>query len=154
MYKFQLLEFLGKFIPYFKSMTKRTTKEILECLDKYFNEYLTDCYNDKTKFDIKGEYKEKNFNTSFCELQYIIKCRFPNLMNVEFEIIFEHFDVDQLTPNIRQITFENKNNRKFLEDTRSSFSENFNKNHFISFVLGILRTKKINKYGSITIDEN
>lgn len=152
-YKFHFLKFWGKFIPYFKPMTKRTTKEILECLDKYFIEYLTAYYNDKTKFEINSKYIEKHLNTSICELHYIIKLQFSNLQEVEFEIIFEHHDIDTLIPNIRQLTFENKNNKKFLEKIRDSFSENFNKNHFISHTLGILKTKDINKDGSITVFE-
>lgn len=153
-YKFRLVGFLGKFIPYFKPMKKRSIEEIVECLTSYFNEYLTDYYGDQTKFDIRGKYREKNYNTSFCELHYIIKFQLPDLQEVEFEVIFKHHDIDTLIPNIRQLTFENKNNQKFLADIRLSFYENFNKNHFISYVLGILKTRVLTEYGSIKVEEN
>ncbi len=153
-YKFRLLKFLGKFIPYFKPMSY-TEEQIKQNITGYLKEYFDSFKDDKMTYDIiENGYNEKNRNTSLSKLSYIIKCKLLDSEVVKFEILFDHCNIEELKINYRLLTFENKNNQEFLRKIKVVFLEKIDAPHFKNYILLVLQNKEVFKEGSISVDKN
>lgn len=90
-YKFRLLNFLGKFIPYFKPMSyteEEIRKEISQNLKNYiesFNEKKITCKIDE------GEYLVQNLDAYSCKLKYEIEYALPSLPLLKFSLFIESY---------------------------------------------------------------
>lgn len=90
-YKFQLLKFLGKFIPYFKPMIY-TEEDIRIEISKNLKEYI-ESFN-KMKITCKideGEYLVQNLDAYSCKLKYEVEYAIPSLPLLKFSLFIESY---------------------------------------------------------------
>lgn len=86
-YKFQLLKFLGKFIPYFKHMIEFTEEDILQRFNNVLIPHVHKCKN----FSINGYPQIESFDyiNKSCMILYDMIYDNKNISSIDFQILIK-----------------------------------------------------------------